>query len=140
MTPMSTNNSARKRGQAIVEGALVTLVLAAVLIGIFDLGLVLFIHQTFATRVRSAVRWAVVNPYDKTAIQNMVLYGQPTAGASGVFGLTYAMVQVTPPVVGANDPWIGVTISGFQYRFFSPWIGRVFNGRSIMASLPLETP
>lgn len=140
MTPMSTNNSPRKRGQAIVEGALVTLVLAAVLIGIFDLGIVLFIHQTFTTRVRSAVRYAVVNTYDETAIKNMVLYGQPTAGAAGVFGLTAAMVTVTPPGVEPNDQRIVVTISGYPYRFFSPWIRGAFNGRSIMASLPLETP
>ena len=140
MTPMTGNKSARKRGQAISEGALVTLVLAAVVIGIFDLGLVLFIHQTFATRVRSAVRYAVVNTYDETVIKNMVLYGQPTARASGAFGLTAAMVSVVKTVVGTNDQRIVVTISGYPYRFFSPWIGRVFNGRSIMASLPLETP
>ena len=137
---MSTNNRARKRGQAIVEGALVTLVLAAVLIGVFDLGLVLFIHQTFATRVRSAVRYGVVIPYDETVIKNMVLYGQPTAGATGAFGLTAAMVSVVRTGVGTNDERIVVTISGYPYRFFSPWIGGAFNGRSIMASLPLETP
>jgi hypothetical protein len=140
MTPMSGNQTARKRGQAIVEGALVTLVLAAVLIGIFDLGLVLFIHQTFTTRVRSAVRYGVVNPYDETAIKNMVLYGQPTTGTSGMFGLTAAMVSVTESGLGTNDQRIVVTISGFPYRFFSPWIGGAFNGRSISASLPLETP
>jgi hypothetical protein len=59
----------------MIEGALVTLILAVVLIGIFDLGLVLFIHQTFATRVRSAVRYGVVNTYDPIVITNMVLYG-----------------------------------------------------------------
>lgn len=140
MTPMSGNKTARKRGQAIVEGALVTLVLAAVLIFIFDLGLVLFIHQTFATRVRSAVRYGVVNTYDETAIKNMVLYGQPTAGTTGVFGLKREMVNVTPPGVGTNDQRIVVTISGYPYRFFSPWIAGDFKGRSISASLPLETP
>src|SRR5665647_608448 len=97
---MSRNDSARKRGQAIVEGALVTLVLVAVLIGIFDLGLVLSIHQTFTTRVRSAVRYAVVNTYDETAIKHMVLYGHPTAGAAGAFGLTAGMVSVARTDVG----------------------------------------
>ena len=137
---MSRNKSAQKRGQAIVEGALVTLVLAAMLIGVFDLGLILFIHQTFATRVRSAVRYAVVNTYDESAIKNMVLYGQPTAGTTGVFGLTATMVTVAEAGLGTNDQRIVVTISGYPYRFFSPWIGGAFNGRSIMASLPLETP
>ena len=137
---MSRINSSRKRGQAIVEGALVTLVLVAVLIGIFDLGIVLFIHQTFTTRVRSAVRYAVVHTYDETAIKNMVLYGKSTAGAAGVFGLTVGMVSVARTDVGTNDQRIVVTISGYPYRFLSPWIGGDFKGRSIMASLPLETP
>jgi hypothetical protein len=137
---MRVNTHARERGQAMIEGALVTLILAVVLIGIFDLGLVLFIHQTFATRVRSAVRYGVVNTYDPVVITNMVLYGQPTAGTTGVFGLTAAMVSVARTDVGTNDQRIVVTISGYPYRFFSPWIGGAFNGRSIMASLPLETP
>jgi Flp pilus assembly protein TadG len=124
----------------MIEGALVALILVAVLIGIFDLGLVLFIHQTFANRVRSAVRYGVVNTYDPTVIKNMVLYGQPTAGAAGSFGLTAAMVSVTRTGVGTNDQRIVVSISGYPYRFFSPWIGGPFNGRAIMASLPLETP
>ena len=137
---MSRTNSARKRGQAMIEGALITLLLAAVLIAIFDLGLVLFIHQTFANSVRSAVRYGVVNPYDPTVIKNMVLYGQPTAGATGVFGLTAGMVSVARIDAGTNDQRIVVTISGYPYRFFSPWIAGAFNGRAIMASLPLETP
>ena len=137
---MSTHTSARRRGQAMIEGALVALILVAVLIAIFDLGLVLFIHQTFATRVRSAVRYGVVNTYDPTVITNMVLYGQPTAGANGVFGLTAGMVSVARTDVGTGDQRIVVTISGYPYRFFSPWIGGAFNGRSITASLPLETP
>ena len=44
------------RGDAIIEGALIILILANVLIGIFDLGNVLFIRQTFVYRTRSAAR------------------------------------------------------------------------------------
>lgn len=125
----------------MLEGALVTLILAAVLIGIFDLGLVLFIHQTFVARVRSAVRYAVVNTYDVTAITNMVLYGHPTAGtAGGMFNLTAGMVSVSRQDAGTSEQRIVVMISGYPYRFFSPWIGGVMTGRPIIASLPLETP
>jgi hypothetical protein len=136
---MSRNKSARRQGQAVIEGALVTLTLAAVLIGILDLGQVLFIHQTFVSRARSAVRHGVVNACDESAIRNMVLYGQPTAGPTTVFGLTAGMVSVARTDVGTNEQRIVVTISGYPYHFFSPWIGGVFTGRSIVASLPLET-
>jgi hypothetical protein len=124
----------------MLEGALVTLILAAVLIGIFDLGQVLFVHQTFVARARYAVRYAVVSTYDVTAIKNMVLYGQPTARAAGVFNLTAGMVSVSQQDAGTSEQRIVVTISGYPYRFFSPWIGRVMTGRPIIASLPLETP
>ncbi len=124
----------------MLEGALVTLILAAVLIGIFDLGLVLFIHQTFVARARSAVRYAIVNTYDVTAIQNMVLYGHPTAGTAGMFNLTAGMVSVSRQDAGTSEQRIVVTISGYPYRFFSPWIAGVMTGRPIIASLPLETP
>ena len=67
-----------RKGQTIVEAALVTLVFLATLIGIFDLAQVLFIHQTFVARARSAARYGVLNPDNTDGIQNMVLYGQTT--------------------------------------------------------------
>jgi hypothetical protein len=137
---MSRNKRARRQGQAAIEGALVTLTLAALLIGIFDLGQVLFIHQTFVSRARGAVRYGVVGAWDETAVRNMVLYGQPTPGPSTIFGLTPDMVSVTRSGVGTGEQRLVVAISSYPYRFFSPWIGGVFTGRSIVASLPLETP
>ena len=49
-----------QRGQAMIEGALVTLLLAALLIGIFDVAQVLFVRQTFTTRARGAARYGAV--------------------------------------------------------------------------------
>jgi len=131
----------REKGQAALEGALVTLVFLVTLIGIVDLGQVLFVRQTFTARVRSAARYAVVNPNDTEAIRNMVLYGQTSAGSgSGVFGLAAGMVQVTQADTGTSAARIIVTISGYQYRIFSPWIGQAFTGRPVTASFPIEAP
>jgi len=127
----------------MVEGALVIPLFTGLLIGIFDLGQVLFIRQTFVARVRNAVRYAVVNAYDETAIKNVVLYGLATAPAgstTGAFGLTAGMVSVARSDVGTSEQRIVVTISGYPYRFFSPWIHGAFSGRAIVASLPLESP
>jgi len=138
---MALRSRDRQKGQAALEGALVTLVFLATLIGIFDLGQVLFVRQTFTARVRSAARYAVVNTYDAAAIRNMVLYGQPTAGSgSGVFGLTAGMVQVSQVDPKTSAARIVVTISNYPYRLFSPWIGRAFTGRPITASFPIELP
>jgi Flp pilus assembly protein TadG len=132
-----------RRGQAAIEAALVTLVFLATLIGIFDFGQCLFIHQTFVARVRSAVRYGVVRAYDAAAIRNMVLYGQPSTpegATAGIFGLTGGMVTVTRNDAGTSEQRIVVTIHGYPYRLFSPWIGQTFTGQSIVASAPVETP
>jgi Flp pilus assembly protein TadG len=94
-----------RRGQTAVESALVFLVLLITVIGIFDLGQILFIHQTFMERVRGAARYAAVNTFDATAFTNMVLYNQttvPPGQSSGIFGLTSAMVSVTQSGAGTS--------------------------------------
>jgi len=132
-----------RRGQSAVESALILLVLLTTLIGIFDLGQLLFIHQSFVERVRHAARYAVVNSYDPVAFKNMVLYRQltvPEGATSGIFGLTAGMVTVTRPGVGTNDERIVVSITSYPYRFFTPLIAGAFVGRNITVSLPSEIP
>ena len=133
----------RNRGQAMIEGALVCLILVTILIGILDIGQVLLIRQTFTARVRAASRYGAVTDADETPIKNMVLYGQATApeGApAGSFGLTAGMISVEKLDAGSSEQRVLVRISGFPYRFYTPWIHGVFTGRDIAASAPLETP
>jgi Flp pilus assembly protein TadG len=134
--------SRKRRGQAIIEGALVLLIMVNILIGILDIGQVLFTRQTFTARVRAAARYGAVTNADETAIKNMVLYGQatvPDGAPAGAFGLTTGMISVEKLDVGSNEQRVVVTISGFPYRFYTPWIHGVFTGRNIAASAPLET-
>src|SRR5579863_6602912 len=86
-------------GSVIVETALIFLVFACLLLGAFDFGQFLFIHQALVERARYAVRLGAINdPTDTVAITNTVLYGQPTANGSGTyFNLTAANVFVTNP-------------------------------------------
>ena len=131
------------RGDAIVEGALIILILANVLIGVFDLANVLFIRQTFVYRTRSAARYGAITNADETAVKNMVLYGSPTVpqgATSGSFGLTAGMISVLKSDAGTSEQRVVVTISAYPYRFFTPWIAGTFSGRDIIASAPLETP
>ncbi len=141
--PEHATRPARRQGSAGLEAALVTLVFVAMLIGIFDLGQILFVQQTFVARVRSAARYGVVRAYDAEAIRNTVLFGQPAAPegmTSGIFGLTPGMVSVTRSDVGASEERITVTIAGYPYRLFSPWIGGAMTGRPVTISLPVEMP
>ena len=50
------------------------------------------------------------------------------------------MVTVTKNDPGTSEQRIVVSIHGYPYRLFSPWIGRTFTGKSIVASMPVETP
>ena len=87
-------------GNVIVETALIFLVFACLLLGAFDFGQFLFIHQALVERARYAVRLGAINdPTDTTSITNMVLYNQATSpgGGTAYFNLTAANVIVTNP-------------------------------------------
>ena len=70
--------SIRQHGQSMVESTFVLVVFFSLLFGVIDCGQVLVAHQALVERVRSAVRWGVVRPYDGTGDQvaNLILYGQ----------------------------------------------------------------
>src|SRR5262245_20837418 len=87
------------RGQSLVEATLVLIVFFALLLGVIDCGQVLFAHQALVERVRSAVRWGSVHPYDGTGEQvaNLVLYDhpdEPRMSAPGYLGLKRENVRV----------------------------------------------
>lgn len=143
--PCNSAAAARRarRGSALVESALILLVFVALLVGIFDISQALFLHETLVEQARNACRYGVVH-YDSTeAIRNMVLYNRPTAptdSTSGIFGLTASMVDVTRASVNSNEERMVVTITGYPFVFLSPWMAGRYQGRPIVASLPVEVP
>lgn len=137
----------RQRGSVFVETAFIFTTFAFMLIGAFDFGQFLFIHQALVERARSAARWGAVNdPTNHTSIQNMVLYNQSTApgnwdehsnNQSGYFGLTSDMVQVSDPGSGTNDYRLVVFITNYPYTVLSPYIGGTHVGPNITLSYPI---
>lgn len=121
-----------ERGQALVEGALILVVALALLLGIFDLGQIMFIHQTLVERTRSAARWGAVNTYNQTSIQNLVLYGTaaPGQGAQPIFNLTPSNVNVQHLNAGTAEDSVSVTVSGYQVDFFSAAFVPMLTGQS----------
>jgi Flp pilus assembly protein TadG len=122
-----------EHGQAFVECALILLVFLASLIGALDFGQLLFTHQLMVERVRAGVRWGIVNAWDGTGdqIANVVLYNSPTAGSSATLGMTRSNVSVVHTagtVADPNDERITVSIVGYQFNFFSPWIAHNYTG------------
>jgi hypothetical protein len=131
----------RRRGQALVESALVVLAFFTIVIGILDCGQVLFIHNALVDRVRTTLRWAAVNPYNETQIRNMVRYytESPSEGAEPYLGMTEAQVQVTRLDAGLSTERIRIAIVGYPYHFFTPLIAKTFtNNLAVVETLPSE--
>jgi len=130
----------------MVEATLVLLVFFALLLGVIDCGQVLFAHQSLVERVRTAVRWGVVHPWDNAdPIVNLVLYNQadaPRGDTPGFLGMQRENVVVrhVAPSERPEDETLSVTIVNFRPQFFSPWFaGAVLSPRSVSITAPMAT-
>ena len=144
MRNTTTGNISRhrtSRGSAFVEMALIYLVLACMLVGAFDFGQFLFVHQALVERARYAARWGAINdPTDTNSIQNMVRFYQsadPPNGTASYFNLTSGNVTVTNPGSGTDDYRLNIKISGYSFVVLSPYIGGNYTGPPVTVSVPL---
>lgn len=145
MKNITADNKSRRRrtssGNTIIETALIFLVFFPMLLGAFDFGQFLFVHQALVERARYAARWGAINDATNTAsIVNMVLYNQSSAPASGTptyFNLTSNNVAVTDPGSGTDNYFLEVQISGYSYSVLSPYITGSYIGPAITVSVPL---
>jgi Flp pilus assembly protein TadG len=144
MTKIGRANAGRRRsskGSVLVESAIIFVAFATMLIGIFDFGQFLFIHQALVERARSAARWGAINdPTDSTSITNMVLYNQaatPPGGTPTYFNLSSSNVSVSNPGSGTNNYRLTISISGYSYTVLSPYIGGTYTGIPVTVSVPL---
>ena len=134
-----------RKGNAIIESALISLVFFLLLFGIFDFGQFLFVHQALVHRARTAIRWGAINDADNTtAIQNKILYNQSTAkvdaegnAEAGYFGLTASNVTVTTTGKNTNDYRVNVQITNFPFVMLSPYVAGKYQGTSINVTVPL---
>jgi hypothetical protein len=135
-----------ERGQSLVEGSLALLIFFALLFGVIDCGQVLVAHQSLVERVREAVRWGAVHPWDGTGAQvaNLILYnqpGEPRSATEGYLGLTRDNVQVRyqpSRPSRPDDEMLRVAIVNYHYHFFSPWLTRAFvNPRPVLIAAPM---
>jgi Flp pilus assembly protein TadG len=112
-------------GNIMLEFVIGSGILIAVFTGTFQFGYTFLQYNNLENAVARGARYASLVPYDsldatpspafKAAVQNMVLYGSPTAGTSPALpGLTAANVNVTPgPFTLGVPSTMTVSISGF---------------------------
>ena len=122
----------------MLELSFIFLVFMCLLLGAFDFGQFLFIHQALVERARFAARWGMTTSgATTTEIQNMMLYGQSTAGSNGYFGLTSSMVTVTFSNANTWNWHVNILVSNYPYIMLSPYIGGTYTGPNINVSAPL---
>jgi len=140
-------------GNVLVESALILLAFFGLLIGTFDFGQFLYVHQSLVERVRYAARWAATsgaaNGATADQVRNMVLYNQSTSPGSGTptyFNLTASNVTVTYTTdtvcftSGAQDSLfkrVTIQVSGYQYVILSPYISGTYTGPTITVDQPI---
>jgi Flp pilus assembly protein TadG len=134
-------NRSNQKGSTMVESGLILFVFVTMLIGICDVSQVLFIHHSVTERVRSAVRYGAINVYDRTAIENMVLYNAPAApadGSSAAFNLDRTMVTVQRLDAGSSQDRISVSVANYPLTLLTPFIAGNVKGLPISGVLPYE--
>ena len=124
----------RQKGGSMLESVLTLVVFLALFFGVFDVGEMLFVHQTLTDRARNAARWGAVNTYDATSITNLVLYGAtaPATGQTPAFGLTASNITVSRPVASVRQPEDRVIVTvTYPVSLSRPsWAGRLAGRRA----------
>jgi Flp pilus assembly protein TadG len=105
------NKRRSQSGNAMIEFALSAVVLIPLFLGTFQLGYTFYVYNLLCTQMRAGARYASLKTFQgsnvrgfKTAVQNMVMYGNPDGTGTLIEpGLTASQIDVE---VKASD---GVT-------------------------------
>ena len=119
-----TRRRRNRRGSALVEFALSFSLLFTLFAGAFQFGYAFYVYNTLEGAVRAGARYASLRVYDSstatpssaylTAVQNTVVYGNPSGGSQAVaVGLTPGNVAVTVGMDRNVPVWITVGISNY---------------------------
>jgi Flp pilus assembly protein TadG len=121
--PVEVRRMNKKRGSAVLEFALLLPLLVSLFLGTWSFGYEYYIYAELEGAVRAGARYASLATYDasstssyQTAVQNMVVYGDPAGSTQPLVpGLETSNVNVVVGVVNGGEPTsVTVSISGFK--------------------------
>jgi Flp pilus assembly protein TadG len=148
--PISIARRKASSGNVMIEAALIFIIFFSMLIGTFDFGQFLFIHQALVERARSAVRWGAINDATSDQITNMILYNQSTnpGSTAGYFNMASSNISVTKTtdsicmvqdasVYPTLYKRVSVQIHNYSYVMLSPYITGTYNGPNITVAAPI---
>ncbi len=139
---MASATGGRRKGAA---SEILFVLCAAVVVGvsILDVVNVIFIHQSLVERARVGATWASRQRFDSEETRNVVVYDTVEPGERDkplCPDLTAKMVSAELLDSGTGKARVVVKISNYPYRFYSYWISKAYNPRSIMAVVKHEAP
>jgi hypothetical protein len=135
---ISARRSLRQRGNQLVEVAIIFLPLCAMLFGLFDFSVAIFMRATMQSAVREGVRYAVTYRTEPSMCQDESIKSIVKASAAGflsdpshdskIIVRFYDPSDLTTPINGAgsNAPGnvVEVGIEGYSWSWMAPlWRG-----------------
>jgi hypothetical protein len=148
--PISTARRRTSSGHVMIEAGFIFIVFFSMLIGTFDFGQFLFVHQALVERARYAMRWGALNDASTDQITNMILYYSSSnpGNTTGYFNLTSSMVNVTKTtdsICVVHDATVfptlykrmTVQIHDYSYVMISPYSAGTYNGPNITIAAPI---
>src|SRR5439155_5522305 len=102
MKKPSTNRLGSRRGNAMIEFALASLILLPMFFGAFQFGYTFYVYNLLCSQIRAAARYGSMRAFYaadsskyQTAVKNVVLYGNPDGSGTAIEpGITAANVEV----------------------------------------------
>jgi Flp pilus assembly protein TadG len=132
-----------QKGQAMIEAALVTVVMVGMIFFIMDMGRILLMQQYVSERVQETARMAVVNNWTAAETKNYLVYSSttaPTGSTSGFLGLQTSQVSYqTLGTSGAADYRLQVKVSGVPALTWIPYVSGQYTLAPVVATIPAES-
>lgn len=120
-----------ERGNALIELCLLLPILLALFLGTWSVGYSCFLYSELEAAVVAGAKYGAKINYDATnpssyttAVQNVVVYGDPGGGTAPVIsGLQTSNVNVSiSPTTGQPA---SVTVSVSNFKVFGPWLNAI---------------
>jgi Flp pilus assembly protein TadG len=130
-----------ERGATLVEFAIGVTVFVTAMFAVLEFGRVLWVHNALTDAARRGARYATMHSStDPDSVKNVVVYGDPAGGGQPlVNNLSTANVNVTYNNFGLNDGTVSVSITGYQFQFVVPIVGRTITMPSYTTTLTAES-
>jgi len=123
---MKKHISSMRRGQTLVEFALLIPVFILLVVVVFDLGRAIYYYSAIYNAAREGVRFGVVHPDDETGMRNTTVnyaFGLGLVGAD----VTYAGPGTPEPVGGFDNPTVKVRVV-YSFTPVTPLVERLLPG------------